>query len=252
MKILSWNINGYRAILKKGFKDFMDSYSPDIIGLQEVKSLPEQLTEPDTNIKGFGNVWNGAERKGYSGTAVFYKQKPISSSFGFGIQKFDCEGRVITTEYPDFYFINVYFPNGGQGEERLKYKMDFYDSFLEYAEKLKKNGKAIIFCGDVNTAHKPIDLARPKENEKHTGFLPMEREWINNVVSHGWVDTFRLFHPEPNSYTWWDYKTKARERNIGWRIDYFFIDAEHVKIIKDSFILPDILGSDHCPIGITL
>ena len=252
MKLLSWNINGYRAVLKKGFADFLLSAKPDILGLQEVKALPEQLKPDDTNFEGYGKAWNGAERKGYSGTAVFFRNMPISAKNGFGQPKFDCEGRVITLEYEKFYFITCYFPNGGQGEKRLQYKMEFYGEFLKYANALRKNRKAVIFCGDVNTAHKPIDLEHPEANEKNTGFLPMERAWIDEVINSGWTDTFRHFKKQPKMYTWWDYKTRARERNVGWRLDYFFIDSEHISAVKDAFILSDIQGSDHCPAGIIL
>lgn len=248
MKLISWNINGYRAILKKGFSEFIMSASPDILGIQEVKSLPEQLKPEDTAFTGYKNIWNGAQRKGYSGTAVFYKQKPLALTKGFGEERFDCEGRVITLEYEKLFFITCYFPNGGQGEERLKYKMDFYSAFLDYINKLRAKGKAVIFCGDVNTAHKAIDLEHPEANEKNTGFLPMERAWIDRLVNEGWVDTFRHFNKEPKQYTWWDYKTRARERNVGWRLDYFFIDSTHLGAVKSSGIMPKIMGSDHCPI----
>ncbi len=252
MRLLSWNVNGYRAVLKKDFAGFLAGYGADLLGLQEVKACPDQLTEADRAPAGYKSAWNCAERKGYSGVAVFYKKEPLAVTNGFGIKKFDCEGRVITLEYPGFYFLNVYFPNGGQGPERIKYKLEFYDAFLEHIEGLRKKGKAVIFCGDVNTAHKEIDLARPKENEKNTGFLPEERAWLDKITGLGWTDTFRKFHPEPAQYTWWDYKTRARERNVGWRIDYFFINSEKAGLVKDAFILPDVQGSDHCPLGIQL
>ena len=252
MKILSWNVNGYRAALKKGFGDFLLGVRPDVLGLQEVKSLPEQLAAKDTDFPGYKCAWNGAERKGYSGVAAFYAKEPLAVTNGFGETRFDGEGRVITLEYPTFYLLNIYFPNGGQGPERLKYKLDFYEAFLEHIEKMRKTGKAVVFCGDVNTAHKEIDLARPKENVENSGFMPIERAWLDKITGLGWVDTFRAFHPEPDQYTWWDYKTKARERNVGWRLDYFFINKEKLSLVKDSFILSKIQGSDHCPIGITL
>jgi exodeoxyribonuclease-3 len=252
MKLLSWNVNGYRAVLKKGFTEFLSGSRAGVLGLQEVKACPDQLTEADRAAAGYKSSWNCAERKGYSGVAAFYKKEPLAVTNGFGIQKFDCEGRVITVEYPAFFLLNVYFPNGGQGPERIKYKLEFYEAFLEHIEGLRKKGKAVIFCGDVNTAHKEIDLARPKENEKNTGFLPVERAWLDKIGGLGWTDTFRAFHPEPAQYTWWDYKTRARERNVGWRIDYFFIDREHAGLVKDAFILPSVQGSDHCPLGIDL
>mgnify|MGYP001590459275 CR=1 FL=1 len=252
MKILSWNVNGYRAILRKGFGEFLLSARPDILGLQEVKACPEQLAPEDTEFPGYKTVWNCAERKGYSGVAAFYNKEPLTTSNGFGELRFDGEGRVITLEYQDFYLLNVYFPNGGQGPERLAYKLDFYEAFLAHIEKLRKSGKAVIFCGDVNTAHNEIDLARPRENAENSGFMPVERAWLDKITGKGWVDTFRDRHPEPKQYTWWDYKTRARERNVGWRLDYFFINKEGASLIKDAFILPEAQGSDHCPAGITL
>jgi len=252
MKILSWNVNGYRAILKKGFHDFLGSARPDILGLQEVKVCPDQLTAGYTDFAGYKTAWNCAERRGYSGVAAIFNREPLSVSNGLGAARFDCEGRVITLEYKDFYPLNVYFPNGGQGPERLAYKLEFYETFLEHIEKLRGRGKAVIFCGDVNTAHKEIDLARPRENTGNSGFMPVERAWLDKITGKGWVDTFRVRHPEPGQYTWWDYKTKARERNVGWRIDYFFINKEKAGLVKDAFILPEVQGSDHCPVGIEL
>ena len=251
-KLLSWNVNGYRAVLKKGFGDFLASARPDVIGLQEVKSSLDQLAEKDTDFPGYSRSWNPAERRGYSGVAAFYRKEPVAVKNGFGEPRFDAEGRVIALEYPSFHFLNVYFPNGGQGPERLKYKLEFYDAFLAHVERLRKGGKAVIFCGDVNTAHREIDLARPKENAENSGFMPVERAWLDKITGMGWVDTFRTLHPEPDQYTWWDYKTRARERNVGWRIDYFFINGEKASMVKDAFIMPDVQGSDHCPIGLTL
>jgi len=252
MKLLSWNVNGYRAILKKGFGDFLISSKADILGLQEIKACPNQLTDKDKTFAGYRSAWNCAERKGYSGVAAFFGGEPLAVSNGFGIPRFDGEGRVITLEYPKFRLLNVYFPNGGQGPERLAYKLEFYEAFLEHIEALRKTGKAVIFCGDVNTAHNEIDLARPKENAANSGFMPVERAWLDKIAKLGWVDTFRTFHPEPDQYTWWDYKTRARERNVGWRIDYFFINHEKASLVKDAFILPSVQGSDHCPIGIDI
>lgn len=252
MKILSWNVNGYRAVLKKGFGVFLSSAKPDILGLQEVKACPEQLSPEDTAFPGYGCAWNCAARKGYSGVGAFFSRPPVSVSGGLGIKRFDDEGRVITLEYRDFYLLNVYFPNGGQGPERLAYKLEFHNAFLAHIEKLRRSGRAVIFCGDVNTAHREIDLARPKENVNNSGFMPVERAWLDRVTALGWLDTFRAFHPEPGRYTWWDYKTRARERNVGWRIDYFFINREKASLVADAFILPEVPGSDHCPAGITL
>lgn len=252
MKLLSWNVNGYRAILKKGFGDFLKKEKPDILGLQETKVSLDQLDENSCKFEGYFCEFNPAERKGYSGTAVFFKKKPLNIKKGFGIKKFDIEGRFIELEYSNFYFITVYCPNGGMGPERLQYKLDFYEAFLEYIENLKKNNKPVIICGDINTAHNEIDLARPKENENNTGFLRIERDWMDKLEAKGWVDTFRYLYPQKVAYTWWDYKTRARERNIGWRIDYFYINKEYLKIIKDSFMLENVQGSDHCPVGVNV
>ncbi len=252
MRLLSWNVNGYRAVLKKGFADFLSGSGADVLGLQEVKACEDQLTEKDRTVAGYGSAWNCAERKGYSGVAAFYRKPPLAVTSGFGEKRFDSEGRVIALEYPAFHLLNVYFPNGGQGPERLKYKLEFYEAFLAHAEKLRKSGKAVLFCGDVNTAHKEIDLARPKENVENSGFMPVERAWLDKITALGWVDTFRAFHPEPDQYTWWDYKTRARERNVGWRLDYFFVNSEKAGLVKDAFILPGVQGSDHCPVGVEL
>lgn len=238
--------------MKKGFGDFLFSSKPDILCLQEVKACPEQLGPADTEFPGYRNAWNCAERKGYSGVSAFYSRPPLAVLKGLGTRRFDAEGRVIALEYEDFHLLNVYFPNGGQGPERLAFKLDFYEAFLEHIEKLRKTGKAVIFCGDVNTAHREIDLARPRENAENSGFMPVERAWLDKITGQGWVDTFRARHPEPAQYTWWDYKTRARERNVGWRIDYFFINREKASLVRDAFILPEVRGSDHCPAGLTL
>ncbi len=249
-RILSWNVNGLRAVEKKGFFTWFQKEQPDILCLQEIKATPEQLPPHIRNAAGYHTFFNPAERKGYSGVALFSKQKPISLQQGFGIKKFDAEGRILIAEYSSFFLFNIYFPNGKKNQERLNYKLEFYNTFMAYADTLKEQGKHIVVCGDVNTAHKEIDLARPKENEKISGFLPVERAWIDTFLSHGYIDTFRHFNKEPNQYTWWDMKTAARERNIGWRIDYFFINKELVPHLKNAFIMQHVYGSDHCPIGI--
>ena len=252
MIILSWNINGLRAAERKGLLDWVRKESPDILCLQEIKATPEQLPPHIRNIPGYYIFWNSGEKKGYSGVTTWTKQKPLSFQTGFGIEKFDKEGRILIAEYPKFTLFNIYFPNGKMSPERLQYKLDFYDAFLNYADTLKKKGKHIVVCGDVNTAHTEIDLARPKENEHISGFLPVERTWIDKVISHGYVDTFRAFNTEPNQYTWWDLKSRARERNVGWRIDYFFVSKEFLPCVKKAFILKHVMGSDHCPVGIEL
>ena len=251
-KILSWNVNGLRAAYKKGFLDWFNSEKPDIMCLQETKAMKEQLAPDLKEIKGYHSYFSSAEKKGYSGVAIYSKEKPIEVKHGIGIEKFDSEGRFLIAEYENFVLFNIYYPNGKARAERLQYKMDFYDAFLKYANKLKKAGKNIVVCGDVNTAHKEIDLARPKQNEKTSGFLPEEREWIDKFLDQGYLDTFRMFNDEPEKYTWWDMVTRARDRNVGWRIDYFFASESIKKNIDSAFIMADVMGSDHCPIGITL
>ncbi len=256
LKLLSWNVNGIRAVNRKGFTGWLQKESPDILCLQETKAQTEQLDKDLTEPAGYITYWNYPEEtKGYSGVATFTKEKPLSTDYGFGIKEFDKEGRVIITRYPAFILFNIYFPKGDTNPSRihrLKYKMDFYEAFLTFVDSLKNKGEKLIICGDFNTAHKEIDLARPKENEKNSGFLPEERAWVDKFVSNGYVDTFRQFHKEPNQYTWWDMKTRARERNIGWRIDYFFVTESLLKSISQAFILPGVMGSDHCPIGLYL
>jgi exodeoxyribonuclease-3 len=225
---------------------------PDILCLQEVKAEPDQIPPPLKNTPGYHIFFNAAERKGYSGVVTYSKQKPLSVKTGFGIDRFDREGRILITEYPQFTLFNIYFPNGKKDDERLNYKLDFYDVFLGYVDNIVAEGKNIVVCGDFNTAHNEIDLARPKENEARSGFLPIERAWLDTFVDHGYVDTFRYFNNEPNQYTWWDMKTGARERNVGWRIDYFFVNKDFLPSVKKAFILQDTMGSDHCPIGIEL
>jgi len=254
MKIVSWNVNGLRAVERNGeWENFLKQTKPDIFCFQEVKAEPEQLPERVRNVPGFSSFFSPCKiKKGYSGVALYSRVEPCSIINGMGIPEFDDEGRLIGAEYEDFWLINVYFPNGGRGPERLEYKMRYYDAFLSFCEKLRKD-KPVIFCGDVNTAHQPIDLARPKENETTTGFLPIERAWVTKVIEHGYVDTFRKQNPnQSEAYTYWDTITRARERNIGWRIDYFFVADEFMKHIKKTEIYPNIFGSDHCPLSITI
>jgi exodeoxyribonuclease-3 len=252
IKLLSWNVNGIRAVKNKGiFNEFLDKEAPDLLCLQETKAQPDQLDADLKEKPGYHIYWAYPERKGYSGVALFSKEKPESVKYDFG-KGMDVEGRVIIAEYPAFTLFNVYFPNGKQGQERLDYKMAFYDKFLDYADALKESEKKLVICGDVNTAHKEIDLAHPRENSKVSGFLPIEREWVDKFVAHGYVDTFRVFNKEPQQYTWWDMKSGARARNVGWRIDYFFVSENLLPSLTSAFIMPDVMGSDHCPIGITL
>lgn len=252
MRLLSWNVNGIRAVEKKGFLDWLNQESPDILCLQETKAHPDQLGEALLKPNGYRTYWSAAEKKGYSGVAVFSKREPLSVREGLGSPEFDSEGRTLMVDYGEFILFNIYYPNGGSGNKRVPFKMAFYDTFFTTVEALRKKGKKLVICGDVNTAHKEIDLSRPKENEKNTGFLPEERAWVSKFIDAGYIDTFRHFHPEPQHYTWWDYKTKARERNIGWRIDYFFISDNALPHLKEATILKDVQGSDHCPVGIVL
>jgi len=252
MKILCWNVNGVRAVAGKGFLEWLNRESPDILCLQETKAQPDQLNEAIRDPESYHAYWNYPNQKGYSGVATLAREKPLRVQTGFGMPQFDSEGRTIVTEFPGFTLMNIYFPNGKKDGQRLQYKMDFYEAFLQSVEPLRAEGKKVIICGDFNTAHKEIDLARPKENEKVSGFLPMERAWMDTFVSHGYVDTFRQFSKEPGQYTWWDLKSRARERNVGWRIDYFFVTENLLPSVSSAFIMPEVTGSDHCPIGIRL
>lgn len=252
LKLISWNVNGIRSVMKHGFLDWLQRDKGDIVCLQETKSRPEQLDADLREIPGYHLFWNYPERKGYAGVATFSREEPQSVSYDFPGSGFDTEGRVIMAEYPTFTLFNIYFPNGKMNDERLQYKMKFYDAFLDFADSLRKAGKKLVVCGDVNTAHREIDLARPKENSNKSGFLPMERAWMDEFVAHGYVDTFRHFNKEPGNYSYWDIKSGARERNVGWRIDYFFVSEDLLPSVKSAFIESEVMGSDHCPIGITL
>lgn len=254
MKIISWNVNGLRAVHKKGNLSEIFKNNPDILCLQETKceadQLPEEVRDPAGYVSHFSH---SKTRKGYSGVAVFSRTQPIKVEEGMGIKDMDQEGRLLVLYYEDFVLLNCYFPNGGGGPERLKYKLAFYDHFLAFIEKLRKKGHKVIVCGDVNTAHEEVDLARPKENEKNTGFLPEERAWIDELIYSGYVDIFRHLHPHTrDAYTYWDMKTGARNRNVGWRIDYFFVSPDLLPRVKHATILADVFGSDHCPIVLEL
>jgi len=251
-KLLCWNVNGIRAVWGKGFLDWLNQESPDILCLQETKAHLDQLDNELQAPRGYHAYWNYPERKGYSGVAIFTKEEPRSVQYDLGDGKLDMEGRVIITGYPEFVLMNIYFPNGKKDETRLKYKMDFYDVFLQFADSLKEQGKKLVVCGDFNTAHREIDLARPKENSKVSGFLPEERAWIDKFISHGYVDAFRQFNQEPGQYTWWDLKSRARERNVGWRLDYFLVSENLLPAVTGAFIMPEVMGSDHCPVGLVL
>jgi exodeoxyribonuclease-3 len=252
-ELLSWNVNGLRAVHRKGALKTVLELGADVVCLQETKAHSEQLPFEAREPKGYYSFFCSAtKKKGYSGVAIYSKIEPDSVSEGLNDKKFEGEGRVITADYGSFVLINCYFPNGGASEERLKFKLGFYNAFADYAESYRRKGRKVIICGDVNTAHEEIDLARPKENSKHTGFLPIERAWIDSFLARGYFDSFRAFHKGRGHYTWWDLKTRARERNVGWRLDYFLVSENARGIVKGASILPGIHGSDHCPIGLRL
>lgn len=252
LRLWSWNVNGLRAVIKKGFIQIIKESDVDIIGLQETKLHEHQIPQEMQELDEYHRYWSHAQRKGYSGTALFSRIKPLSFEDDFGVEEFDNEGRINIAEYDSFILFNIYFPNGQSGDERLGYKLRFYDKALEIMQEKRKTGKMILVAGDYNTAHKEIDLANPRANEKTSGFLPVERAWLDKIVELGWVDTFRDFEASPEQYSWWSYRTNARPRNIGWRIDYFFVDKEHRNQITNAGILQDVMGSDHCPVFVEL
>jgi exodeoxyribonuclease-3 len=250
MKIVSWNVNGIRAVIKKGFFEWLEKENPDVLCLQETKISIDQIEDNLKNPPGYEIIWNSGIRRGYSGTATFLKTKSISNKTSFEFPIFNGEGRIVETEFDKFILFNVYFPNGQKDEDRLNYKLEFYKEFLNYILQQKQiKNKEIIITGDFNTAHTAIDLKNPKENENYSGFLPVERKWIDKYIEAGFVDIFRKNHPdETEHYTWWTYRFGARARNVGWRIDYFMISSDFIKEIKDTGILKNVEGSDHCPI----
>ena len=252
MKIYCWNVNGIRAAAQKGYAEWFKSAKPDILCIQETKATADQVDNPVARPEGYHSYWNAAEKKGYSGTVTFSKIKPKRIKYELGLEEFDGEGRVIETEFEDFILFNIYFPNGKRDHSRVTYKLKFCDAVLERCERLRKEGKNLIICGDYNTAHKEIDLKNWKGNQKTTGFLPEERAWIEKFIAHGYIDSFRQFNQEPDNYTWWSYMANARQKNIGWRIDYFFINEEFLPYLKDAYILSEVEGSDHCPIAIEI
>jgi len=252
VKIITWNVNGLRAALKRDALSAVLSQTPDLLCLQEIKARPEQLTAEQREIPGFQIIWNPAERPGYSGVATLARGEPIEFELGMAAPHFDIEGRVIRTRHPDFLLYNIYFPNGQRGKERVDYKLDFYAHLLDACDALHAAGENIIITGDFNTAHMPIDLKNPKENEKTSGFLPEEREWVGKFLEHGFVDVYRKLYPDREQYTWWTYRFNARQRNIGWRLDYYLVSEKLVPRVKDVIIHEDVLGSDHCPVELVI
>lgn len=252
MKIVTWNVNGYRSILKKGFAQWINDHQADVVCLQEIKSRPDQIEEEFRNYAGYQSLWNPAIRPGYSGVVTFTRQAPLEKGFGLGDDEFDCEGRIIWVQYDDFRLFNIYFPSGQRGMGRVEYKLRFYAKLLELCDQLTANGINLILCGDFNTAHNEIDLANPRSNRNTSGFLQIERDMVSEYLRHNLVDIYRQLYPEKVEYTWWTYITQARQRNIGWRLDYFLISACLVERIKQVEIQSKILGSDHCPVSLEI
>lgn len=248
MKLLSWNVNGIRAAIKKGFLTFVEEEKPDIICLQETKATPDQV---NLELDGYHQFWNSAEKKGYSGTAIFTKVKPDNVLNGLNTEEHDKEGRVITAVFPDFYLVTIYVPNSKRDLSRLDYRQKWDKDLLSYLQGLEKT-KPVIYCGDLNVAHNEIDLARPLQNRGNAGFTQQERRGFMRCLDHGFVDTFRHFNQRPHHYTWWSYMHNARKKNIGWRIDYFCVSKSLIDRVTNAFILPNVYGSDHCPVGIVL
>jgi exodeoxyribonuclease III len=252
MRITTWNVNGIRAALNKGFLAWVESEKPDVLCLQEIKARPEQVPEEQRNIDGYQSLWNPAERPGYSGVSTYFRIDPLEIKAGMDNPEFDNEGRVIHSRYPNFHLFNVYFPNGQRGQDRVDYKLRFYGHLLDICDQLHRQGENVIITGDFNTAHTEIDLANPKENSKYSGFLPEEREWVTRYLDHGLVDVFRQLNPDKVQYTWWTYRMNARQRNIGWRLDYFLVTKGLTPNVKDVKIHDDVMGSDHCPVTLYL
>ncbi len=249
--LVSWNVNGIRACLRNGFLEFLEKYKPDILALQEIKAKEDDIPMEVRYYEGYYKYFNPAKKKGYAGTALFTKIKPIKVEFGIGDEKFDSEGRVITAEYDKFYLVNAYFPNAQHGLARLDFKIEFDEKIHRYLNELRSK-KPVVLCGDFNVAHKEIDLANPKQNEKNAGFTPEERAWMDKFLGDGYVDTFRMFTKEGGHYTWWTYRFNARARNIGWRVDYFVVSEDLKDKVKKSWIMSDVYGSDHAPIAMLL
>jgi exodeoxyribonuclease-3 len=255
IKLVSWNVNGYRAVMQKDFLKSAAALDADVLALQETKLQEEQLTDEMRHIAGYDSHFAFATtKKGYSGVAAYTRLKPVAVRYGMGVERFDNEGRIIEMDLDRFVYFNVYFPNGQMSEERLQYKLDFYDAFFDYCRALRARGRSLIISGDFNTAHNEIDLKNPKANADRSGFLRIERDWLDRIVAEGYVDTFRTLYPDRVKYSWWSYRFKARERNAGWRIDYFFVteDVMQKGWVRDAAIENGIFGSDHCPVALIL
>lgn len=254
LKLYSWNVNGIRAAQRKGFLDWLAETDPDVLCVQETKAHPDQLDDALRQPDGYHTYWAWSTvKKGYSGVALYTKTEPQNVQIGLGIEDYDAEGRTIVADYGKFVLIGAYFPNGGQENKRVPFKMAYKAAFLAFCDTLRADGRPVIFCGDVNTAHKPVDLANPKANETNTGFLPEERAWIDEVVARGYIDIWRALHPDQgDTYTYWTYWGRARQNNTGWRIDYFFITPDLRDRVVAAEIHPDVMGSDHCPVSLTL
>ena len=248
MKLISWNVNGIRACLNKGFSNFFKEVNADIFCLQETKCQPEQI---NLEFEGYTSYWNSAERKGYSGTAIFTKKQPVNVTYGIGIEEHDKEGRIITLEFENFYLVTNYTPNAKRELERLDYRMVWEDEIRKYLLELNKK-KPVIMCGDLNVAHEEIDLKNPKTNKGNAGFTNEEREKMTELLNAGFIDSYRYLYPEKIEYSWWSYMGHAREKNVGWRIDYFIVSNDFRENIKDATIYTEILGSDHCPVGLEI
>ena len=249
--LLSWNVNGIRAVLRNGFLAWLKAAQPDILCVQESRALPEDLNEEVLRPAGYTTFWNPAKKKGYSGTAAFVKREPVRVGAS-GLEPFDDEGRIQVLEYPGFTILNGYWPNSQDERARLPYKLDYCKAITRLANKLVRQGKHVILCGDFNIAHTEIDLARPKENENNAGYYIEERQAMTRFLGHGYIDTFRHFCKEPGHYTWWSYRTRGRARNIGWRLDYHCVNKDFLPRVKRAWIMSDVMGSDHCPVGIEI
>jgi len=250
MKIISWNVNGLRAVHRKGFLEWLEESRGDVVCLQETKAQRKQLTPDLTKLKNYHSFFNSAQKKGYSGVAVYSKKKPLVVKRKLGMKRFDSEGRLLELEYPDFILLNLYMPHGGRGKEKLAYKLEAYRHLFQRLEKIKN--KKVILIGDFNIAHKEIDLARSKQNQNNIMFTPKERKQIDRLIKLGFIDSFRRFHKKGGNYTWWAYIANARQRNLGWRIDYGFVSKKLKARLKDAFIYSEVKGSDHCPIGVEI